>query len=74
MTILLSTHTLEVAEEVCERIAIINHGQIIARGTLSELRTESGADEGSLEEVFLKLTEEQAEERAAAVAQRFGDA
>ncbi len=74
MTILLSTHTLEVAEEVCERIAIINHGQIIARGTLSELRTESGADEGSLEEVFLRLTEEEAEERAARVAQRFGDA
>lgn len=72
MTILLSTHTLEVAEEVCDHIAIINHGRIIARGTLSELRTESGADEGTLEQVFLKLTEESQDERASQVARRFG--
>lgn len=74
MTILLSTHTLEVAEEVCDQIAIVNHGRIIARGTLHELRTESGESEGSLEEVFLKLTEEREEERAAKVAARFGEA
>ena len=73
MTILLSTHTLEVAEEVCDQIAIVNHGRIIARGTLHELRTESGESEGSLEEVFLKLTEEREEERAAKVAARFGE-
>jgi ABC-2 type transport system ATP-binding protein len=72
MTILLSTHTLEVAEEVCDQIAIINHGRIIARGTLTELRTESGADDGTLEQVFLRLTEESRDERAAAVAERFG--
>jgi len=71
MTILLSTHTLEVAEEVCDQIAIINHGRIIARGTLTELRMESGAAEGSLEEVFLKLTQETEEERAEKVQQRF---
>ncbi len=72
MTVLLSTHTLEVAEEVCDQIVIINHGRIIARGTLSELRMESGANDGSLEQVFLRLTEESAEERAHAVAERFG--
>ena len=72
MTILLSTHTLEVAEEVCDCIAIINHGRIIARGTLDELRFESGEDSGSLEEVFLRLTEETRSERAEAVADRFG--
>lgn len=72
MTVLLSTHTLEVAEEVCDKIVIINHGNIIARGTLSELRTESGEDDGSLEQVFLRLTEESQEERAKAVAERFG--
>ncbi len=72
LTVLLSTHTLEVAEDVCDQIVIINHGQIIARGTLQELRIESGADEGSLEEVFLALTEESDEERAEAVAARFG--
>ncbi|MFU8802336.1 MAG: ABC transporter ATP-binding protein [Bradymonadaceae bacterium] len=74
MTILLSTHTLEVAEEICDQIVIINHGRIIARGTLSELRIESGEGDGSLEEVFLRLTEEKVEERDAAVAERFGKA
>jgi ABC-2 type transport system ATP-binding protein len=72
MTILLSTHTLEVAQEVCTQIAIINHGRISARGTLDELRVEAGENDGSLEEVFLRLTEEREEERAAAVAERFG--
>ena len=74
MTILLSTHTLEVAEEVCDQIAIINHGRIIARGSLDELRIEAGESEGSLEEVFLRLTEETESERAEAVADRFGKA
>lgn len=72
MTILLSTHTLEVAEEVCNTLAIINHGRIVARGTLDELRFESGEDSGSLEQVFLRLTQESKTERADAVAHRFG--
>jgi ABC-2 type transport system ATP-binding protein len=72
MTVLLSTHTLEVAEEVCDQIVIVNHGSIVARGTLSELRLESGESDGSLEEVFLRITEETEDERAEAVAQRFG--
>ncbi len=72
MSILLSTHTLEVAEEVCDQIVIINHGQIIARGTLDELQLESGATGGTLEQVFLTLTEESEHERDQAVAARFG--
>lgn len=72
MTILLSTHTLEVAEEVCDEIAIINHGGIIAQGSLGELRDKAGRNEGTLEQVFMKLTEESKDERAAAVAERFG--
>lgn len=72
MTILLSTHTLEVAEEVCAQLAIINHGRIVARGTLDELRIESGESEGTLEEVFLRITEENEQERAERVASRFG--
>lgn len=72
MTILLSTHTLEVAEEVCDQIAIINHGSIIAQGSLGELRDKAGRNEGTLEQVFMKLTEESKDERAAAVAERFG--
>lgn len=72
MTILLSTHTLEVAQEVCTQLAIVNHGRIIARGSLDELRVESGEDDGSLEAVFLKLTQESEQQRADLVAQRFG--
>ncbi len=73
MTILLSTHTMEVAEQVCSQIAIVNHGRIIAQGDMSELRTRTGEDDGTLEQVFLKLTEEQEEERAQRVAERFGN-
>jgi ABC-2 type transport system ATP-binding protein len=72
MTILLSTHTMSVAEEVCDHIVIINHGKIVARGTMSELRAGIGVQEGTLEEVFLKLTLQEDEERARAVAARFG--
>lgn len=57
MTVFVSTHTLEVAQEVCDQIVILDHGTILARGTLEELRLESGHDEGSLEEVFLTLTD-----------------
>ncbi|MFR6344709.1 MAG: hypothetical protein ACLUO4_07845 [Christensenellales bacterium] len=48
------THVLEVAEKLCDRIAIINHGKIVAVGTLEELRR--GKDE-SLETLFLELTD-----------------
>jgi ABC-2 type transport system ATP-binding protein len=60
VAILMSTHTLEVAEEMCDRISIILKGRIIARGTVEELRRMGGGSgEGSAEElttVFLKLT------------------
>ena len=62
---------MEVAEEICDQLAIVNHGRIIARGNLSELRMESGEAEGSLEEVFLRLTAETEDERAEKVATRF---
>lgn len=57
--IFMSTHTLAVAEELCDRIAIIQDGEIIAEGTMDELRARAGmrGDEGArLEAVFLKLT------------------
>ena len=53
---------------------IINHGRIIARGTLGELRLESGETDGNLEKVFLRITEESQDERDQAVAERFGKA
>ncbi|HSL22014.1 MAG TPA: ABC transporter ATP-binding protein [Vicinamibacterales bacterium] len=56
VAILMSTHTLEVAQEMCDRISIILKGQIIARGTVGELRAMAGAADEHLTEVFLKLT------------------
>lgn len=55
-TVFLSTHTLEVAEALCDRIAIINKGQIIASGTMEELRAQAHAGGAHLEEIFLKVT------------------
>jgi ABC-2 type transport system ATP-binding protein len=55
-TVFLSTHTLEVAEALCDRIAILHGGQIRALGTMAELREEAAAGTAGLEEIFLKLT------------------
>jgi len=55
-TVFLSTHTLEVAEALCDRIAIINQGEIIASGTMDELRSQAEAGGAHLEEIFLKVT------------------
>lgn len=55
-TVLMSTHTLEVAEAMCDRIAIIQNGRIAASGTMAELRRQTAAGDVSLEELFLRLT------------------
>jgi len=55
-TVFLSTHTLEVAEALCDRIAIISGGRIIALGTMEELRAQVDAGGAHLEEIFLKVT------------------
>ena len=55
-TVFLSTHTLEVAEALCDRIAIIQGGTIIAAGTMDELRGQAHAGGAHLEEIFLKVT------------------
>ena len=60
VTIFLSTHTLSVAEELADRIGIIDKGKLIAMGTVSEL-SESAGIKGKLEDVFLRLTEEDIE-------------
>jgi ABC-2 type transport system ATP-binding protein len=56
-TLFMSTHTLAVAEDVCDRIGIIHKGVLIATGTIEELRRRAQVREGDLEEVFLILTE-----------------
>ncbi|HUL49044.1 MAG TPA: ABC transporter ATP-binding protein [Gemmatimonadales bacterium] len=55
-TVLMSTHTLEVAEAMCDRIAIIQHGKIVASGTMPEIRRQTSSGDASLEELFLRLT------------------
>lgn len=62
-TVFLSTHSLDVAQELADRIGIVERGRLIGCGTLAALRKQAGQD-GSLEDVFLKLTEEAATERA----------
>ena len=57
-TVFLSTHTLQVAEELCSRVAIVQKGLVVARGTLDELRRVAMTDHGSLEAVFLRLTQD----------------
>ncbi|MGE5775903.1 MAG: ABC transporter ATP-binding protein, partial [Chloroflexota bacterium] len=54
--IMLSTHILEIAERMCDRIGIINKGQLIAAGTMDELRTLDKTGQASLEDIFLSLT------------------
>ena len=54
-TVFLSTHTLEVAEAICDRVAIINEGRIVTQGTVQELKELHTAGGGNLEDVFLKL-------------------
>lgn len=59
-TVFFSTHVLEVAEKLCDEIAIIDKGKVLARGTMEELR--SGETGSSLEELFLQLTEAEGED------------
>ena len=57
VTVFMSTHSLEVAEETCDRIGIINQGRLIAVGTVEELRHQAGShSDARLEAIFLKLT------------------
>jgi ABC-2 type transport system ATP-binding protein len=55
-TIFMSTHTLEIAEDLCDRIGVIHRGRLVAMGTTGDLRGTACLREGDLEEVFLRLT------------------
>ncbi|MDH4183984.1 MAG: ABC transporter ATP-binding protein, partial [Nitrospinota bacterium] len=56
-TVLVSTHTMAIAQEVCDRIAILNKGRIVAMGTMDELQATSHSSDEDLETIFLKLTD-----------------
>jgi ABC-2 type transport system ATP-binding protein len=55
-TVFMTTHILEIAERVCDRIGIINNGKLIAVGTMDELRKSNTMADVSLEDIFLELT------------------
>jgi ABC-2 type transport system ATP-binding protein len=56
VTVFMSTHTLAVAEDICERIGVINKGHLIACGTTAELQRKANTTNAALEQVFLNLT------------------
>ncbi|OGG43530.1 MAG: ABC transporter [Candidatus Handelsmanbacteria bacterium RIFCSPLOWO2_12_FULL_64_10] len=55
-TVLLTTHDMDEAERICDRIAIIHRGRFIVEGTLADLRGHVGRDGASLEDIFIELT------------------
>lgn len=60
-TVFLSTHSLDVAQEVCDRLVILNHGEIVAQGSYSEIRSNAHPSARDLEEVFLCILEEESQ-------------
>src|SRR6478609_3819665 len=59
-TVFLSTHTLDIAQELADRIGIIDRGRLLGCGTMTDLRKQAAMD-GSLEDLFLKITSEDGE-------------
>ncbi|MBU1106973.1 MAG: ABC transporter ATP-binding protein [Candidatus Riflebacteria bacterium] len=62
-TVFLTTHTLSVAQDLCHRLAIIRQGDIVALGTMNELQKRASMSDSNLEDVFLKITEEELEQQ-----------
>jgi len=56
LTVFMSTHTLEIADELCDRIGIIQEGKLVAEGTVAELKRLAGQEGPHLESIFLHLT------------------
>jgi ABC-2 type transport system ATP-binding protein len=55
-TVLMSTHTLEIVEDLCDRVGIIRQGELVACGTMDDLRQNASSADAGLEELFLRLT------------------
>lgn len=60
-TVFMTTHILEVAERMCDRVGIIKNGHLIKVGTMEELRSQAKSNQASLEDIFLELTETEGE-------------
>ena len=56
-TIFMSSHDLNIVEELCGQMAILHKGSIVAEGTLADLREKAKLEGGNLEELFMKLTD-----------------
>ncbi len=57
-TVIFSTHIMEIAQQMCDRIAIIHKGKIVAIGTMEELKAKASETDKTLEDIFLKITEQ----------------
>jgi len=55
-TVLVSTHTLELAENLCDRLAVMDRGRVIASGSIDDLRRQAESESAGLEDIFLKIT------------------
>jgi ABC-2 type transport system ATP-binding protein len=62
-SVLLSTHIMEMAEGLCDRVGIIDEGVLVAEGTIEELRSQAMSEGADLENLFLKLTGEEEDVR-----------
>jgi ABC-2 type transport system ATP-binding protein len=59
-TVIMTTHILEVAERMADRIGVISAGRLVAEGTLAELRQQNGRNDTSLEDMFIALVDREA--------------
>ncbi len=60
-TVVLTTHILEVAERMADRIGILHHGRLVAEGTLDQLAADAGKQGATLEDIFLAITQQPVE-------------
>ncbi|MHA1961553.1 MAG: ABC transporter ATP-binding protein [Candidatus Thorarchaeota archaeon] len=58
-SVLFSTHVMEVAEDLCDRVGIIDEGKLVAEGTLEELKQQASQEDADLEQLFLRLTHQE---------------
>jgi ABC-2 type transport system ATP-binding protein len=56
VTVFLSTHTLDIAQELADRIGILDRGRLLGCGTMADLKSQAAMD-GTLEDLFLKITQ-----------------